>query len=128
MANKTLDYNNLSQAIDTSWGRSSTPRVASYSVKVSLAGAGRLKVVFNSYITFGREGDLIRARRSSEEESKQVIKNVLENVKKAYKELSDETLTTKEASSSDSVELVGFGKPGSVKRAHYSRIVFVEVG
>jgi hypothetical protein len=125
---KKIDYNSLGQAIDSTWGRSSTPKAASYSVKVTFAGEARLKVTYHAYVTFGRENELIKAKKSYEEESKHVIKSVLDNIKKSYKELTDESLSTKEESSSDAVELVGFGKPGSVKRAHYSRTVLVEVG
>lgn len=125
---KEIDYNSLAQAIDTTWGRSSTPKVASFSTKVSMLNDKQIKVVYHAYVTFGRENDLIRSRRAHEEESKHVIKSVLDNIKKSYKELTDESLTTKEVTSDDTLELVGFGKPGSVKRAHYSRTVIVEVG
>jgi hypothetical protein len=53
MASK-LDISALGQAMDTTWGRSSTPKTASYSVKFSLQG-NILVASYAAIVNFGTE-------------------------------------------------------------------------
>ena len=59
MADSKIDFNALGQAIDTTWGRSSTPKTASYSVKLSLLGPDRLLVSYAAVVNFGTERQMI---------------------------------------------------------------------
>lgn len=102
-----IDYNALGQAIDTSWGRTSTPKTASYSVKFTLAG-DVLVASYQAVVNFASEKEMILMKRMYESESQDVIAEVLKNVKAVYKDLSGNTLTTKEYNSSTSVEIIGF--------------------
>jgi hypothetical protein len=48
-----IDYNALGQAIDTTWGRSSTPKTSSYSVKLSILGPDRLLAAYAAIVNVG---------------------------------------------------------------------------
>ena len=53
-----INYNALGQALDTSWGRTSTPKTASYSVKFSLAG-DILIASYQAVVNFATEKEMI---------------------------------------------------------------------
>lgn len=122
-----IDYNALGQAIDTTWGRSSTPQTASYSVKLSLAGAGTLVASYAAVVNFGSERQMIEMKRRYEDESKKVTAEVLKTIKSNYKELSGNSLKAKEVSTSDSVEIVGFNVHNPRRTAYYRRKTVFEV-
>lgn len=122
-----IDYNALGQAIDTTWGRSSTPQTASYSVKLSLVGAGTLVASYAAVVNFGSERQMIEMKRRYEDESKKVTSEVLKTVKSNYRELSGSSLKAKEVSTSDSVEIVGFNVHNPRRTAYYRRKTVFEV-
>jgi hypothetical protein len=128
MAESKIDFNALGQAIDTSWGRSSTPKTASYSVKFSLAGGPRLIASYQAVVNFGTEREMILMKRNYAEESVAIINEVLKSIKAVYKDLSDDTLKTKEASTTDSVEIIGFGVHTAKRTAYYRRKTVFELG
>lgn len=120
MADNKIDINALGQAIDTSWGRSSTPKTASYSVKFSLQG-NQLIVSFAAIVNFGTEKEMIVMKRAYAEESVAVINSVLKKVKATYKEISGGTLKTREVLTSDALEIIGFGVHNPKRTAYYRR-------
>jgi len=115
-----IDYNALGQALDTSWGRSSTPKTASYSVKFSLAGEV-LVASYQAVVNFATEKEMILMKRKYEEESQDIVDAVLKNVKTVYKNLSGNTLKTEEQSSSTSVEIIGFNVHNPKRTAYFRR-------
>jgi hypothetical protein len=116
---KTLDIISLGQAIDTTWGRSSTPQTASYSVKFTLMGGNRLLASYQIITNFVSEKEMILMKRRCEEESAEVIGSCLKAVKSTYKDLSGDSLTTKEVDSSDSLEIIGFNVHNPKRTAYY---------
>jgi len=120
MTDKKIDYNALGQAIDTSWGRSSTPQASSFSVKFTLQG-NRMIASYAAIVNFSTEKDMILTKRSYANESVSVIAEVLKNVKTNYKELAGQTLKTKEVLSNDSVEIIGFAVHNPKRTAYYRR-------
>jgi hypothetical protein len=129
MAKQGLDLISLGQAIDTSWGRSSTPRTASYSVKMSLLGPDRLLVSYAAIVNFGSERQMIDAKRIYAEEAQAVIANVLKNVKENYKSLSGQTLKAKQINESDtdSLEMTNVNVHNAKRTAYYRRKAVFEV-
>jgi hypothetical protein len=121
-----IDYNALGQAIDTSWGRTSTPKTASYSVKFTLAG-DVLVASYQAIVNFASEKEMILMKRMYESESQDVIAEVLKNVKAVYKDLSGNTLTTKEYNSSTSVEIIGFNVHNPKRTAYIRRKTSFEI-
>jgi hypothetical protein len=121
-----IDYNALGQALDTSWGRTSTPKTASYSVKFSLAG-DVLIASYQAVVNFASEKEMILMKRMYEEESREVIAGVLKNVTSMYKDLTGKSLTTKEYNSSTSVEIIGFNVHNPKRTAYIRRKTSFEI-
>lgn len=128
MADKKIDFNALGQAIDTTWGRSSTPKTAAYSVKASIINAGALRIDFHTVFNFADDREMIVVKRQIEEEAKSVTKSALSEIKKLYKEFSGSSLSSSELSSGGNFELIGFGKPSVRKTAHYKFTTMIEIG
>jgi len=127
MADKKIDYNALGQAIDTTWGRSSTPLMASSSVKMTLLGADRLQVTFRQIINFVAEKEMIKMRQACEEDSLKIIDSHLSLIKKVYKDLCGDTISLKEADTTDSLEIIGFNVHNPKRTAYYLRRMTVEI-
>ena len=127
MPNVDINYNALGQAMDTSWGRSSTPATAGYSVKFNLHG-NMLTATYIVMVNFGTEKEMILTKRSCAEESVVVTNEVLSKVKSVYKDISGGPLTTKQVFTGDSLEIVGFGVHNPKRTACYRRKTIFEIG
>lgn len=127
MADKKIDLSALAQAIDTTWGRSSTPRVATSSVKFTIAGT-RLIAQYQAIVNMGTEHERVMMRRRYSDESVSAIAAVLKRVKDDYRELAGTSLTTKEVSSRDSLEIVGASAHSPRRTAMYRRHTILDLG
>jgi len=121
-----IDYNALGQALDTSWGRSSTPKTSSYSVKFTLAG-DVLTASYQAVVNFATEKEMIIMKRLYEEESIEITNAVLKSVKSVYKDISGNSLSTKEASSSTSIEIINFNIHNPKRTAYFRRKTAFEI-
>ncbi len=124
---KTLDINALGQAIDTTWGRSSTPKTASYSVKFTFAGEDRLLASYKVIINFVSEKQMIEMKRNCIEESEKIISEHVKSVKEIYKDLTGESLLLKEENSVDSLEIIGFNVHNPKRTAYFRRKIIFEI-
>jgi hypothetical protein len=124
---KTLNINALGQALDTTWGRSSTPKTASYSVKFTLLGGNQLLASYQVIVNFASEKEMILMKRSCQEESKSVIDAHVKSVKDVYKDISGDSLTVKEVSSTDSIEIIGFNVHNPKRTAYFRRKTVFEI-
>lgn len=122
-----IDYNALGQAIDTTWGRSSTPKTASYSVKLTIVGPDRLQASYAVIVNFGTEHQMIEMKRRYSEESESVTSEVLKVVKFNYKELSGDSLSAKEVSSIDNLEIINCNAHNPRRTAYYRRKTIFEI-
>jgi hypothetical protein len=127
-----IDYNALGQAIDTTWGKTSTPKTASYSVKFTLSaalesgtkgedGSPILTASYAAIVNFGTEKEMALMKQMYESESIEVINAALKNVKAIYSKLSGKTLKSKEHTTSDSLEIIGFAIHNPKRTAYYRR-------
>lgn len=123
-----IDYNVLGQVIDSTWGRSSTPRTASYSVKLTMLGPDRLLASYAAVVNFGTERQMIEMKRRYSEESESITSEVIKAVKSNYKELAGESLSAKELSSVDSIEIINFNVHNPKRTAYYRRKTVFEIG
>lgn len=126
MADKKIDLSALAQAIDTTWGRSSTPRVATNSVKLTIAGT-RLIATYQAIVNMGTEHERVTMRRRYSDESISAIAAVLKRVKADYRELAGTALSMKEASSRDSLEIVGASPHNPRRTALYRRHTILDL-
>jgi hypothetical protein len=119
-----IDLSALQQAIDTTWGRSSTPNSATFSVKFSIV-AGALIAKYQSAISFANQQEMIYAKRRNAEESEKIVNEVIKQVKKTYRQISGKTLKLSKRNSSDSVELTSTPMFNSFCRGYFRlEIVF----
>jgi hypothetical protein len=119
----------LAQSVDSSWGNSSTPQTASYSVKMSIVNENQLSVRYMAVVNFASQNELIRMKRAYGEEAQRVIAAVLKNVKAKYKEIMDKSLKLKEVSEPiDSVEVIGLNVHNPKRTAYYRSMVVYEIG
>ena len=125
---KKINFNALGQAIDTSWGRSSTPQTASYSVKTTLIAEGRMLLTYQAIVNFGTERQLIEMKRRYAEEAAAVTGNVLKRIKEIYKDLAGSTLSTKEIGVDDSLEIISVTFHNPKRTAYFRRKTIVEIG
>jgi hypothetical protein len=123
-----IDFNALGQAIDTTWGRSSTPKTASYSVKLSMLGPDRLLASYQAVVNFGTERQMIEMKRRYSEESESITAEVLKAVKANYRELSGESLSSKQVSTTDSLEIINFAVHNPRRTAYFRRRTVYEIG
>lgn len=124
---KTIDINALGQALDSTWGRSSTPMTASYSVKFTLLGGNRMLASYQVITNFVSEKEMILMKRSCSEESLKVIAAHIKAIKSRYKELAGDSLAVKEEGSSDSLEIIGFNVHNPKRTAYYRRKTIFEL-
>jgi hypothetical protein len=122
-----VDYIALGQAIDTTWGRSSTPRTSSYSVKFSLSG-NILTAKYMAIVNFGTEREMIMMKRAYSEESIAHMSNVVSIVKSTYKEICGKSLRLTDMFSDETVEIIGFGVHNPKRTAYFRRVTQYEVG
>lgn len=115
-----IDINSLGQVLDTTWGRYSTPKTASYSVKFSLQG-NVLTASYAAIVNFGTEKEMALMKQRYSEESIDIIDAAMKNVKAAYKELSGKALVAKQYASSDSIEIINFNVHNPKRTAYYRR-------
>jgi len=121
-----IDYNALGQAIDTTWGRASTPKTASYSVKFTLGG-DVLTASYQAIVNFVSEKEMNALNKMYDEESIEVTQAVLKNVKAIYKNLTGFALTLKEHSTQTSIEIIGFNVHNPKRTAYYRRKTAFEI-
>lgn len=124
---KTIDINALGQAIDSTWGRSSTPKTASYSVKFSFLGDSRLLASYKVITNFVSEREMVLMKRSCSEESESVIAEHVKSVKDIYKQITGESISLKEENSTDSLEIINFNVHNPKRTAYYRRKVVFEI-
>lgn len=124
---KVIDINALGQAIDSTWGRSSTPMTASYSVKFTLLGGDRMLATYQVITNFVSEKEMILMKRSCSEESEKVVAAHVKAVKARYKELTGDSIAIKEESSTDSLEIIGFNVHNPKRTAYYRRKTVFEL-
>lgn len=125
-----IDFNALGQALDSTWGRSSTPKTASYSVKMSLLGSDRLLVSYAAIVNFGTERQMIEMKRAYAGEADRVLAEVIKRVKSIYKDITGSALSTKvvKDGESDSLEITNLNVHNARRTAYFRRKAVYEIG
>ena len=128
MADKEIDFNALGQAMDTTFGRSSTPKTASYSVKMTMMGPDRILASYQAIVNFGTERQMVEMKRAYATEAEEVVKAVMKQVKATYKDITEESLSVKEVAATDSVEIINFNVHNAKRTAYFRRKSVFEIG
>lgn len=124
---KKIDYNALAQAIDTTWGRSSTPKGAGQSIKLALRGEKFLEVRYIAVVNLVDSREMATLKDKYIDEANQVINQSLKRVKDTYKEESDSTVKFKQISDNDMWEVINLNIYNGKKTAYFRRHVIYEM-
>lgn len=149
---KTIDFNALGQAMDSTWGRSSQEKEASYSdpeerettewsivgrsksagfagrsVKASFLDENRIQIKYGAMVNFGSENERLKMSREWQLEAKTITNEALKKIKEVYKEFSGDSITLKEVTANDSIEVIGGLLHNPRQTAYYRRIAIIEV-
>jgi len=126
--NQDIDYSALAQSFDTSWGRSSTPKTAQFSVKFQLDGANRMIASYCAIVNFASERDMIEQKRRYASESTDILKAHVKFIKDRYKGLCGKTLSVDEMFTSDSVECISMNFYNPRKVAYFRKKTAYQIG
>jgi hypothetical protein len=130
---KEISINALGQAMDTTWGRSSTPSTASHSVKFTFADGNRIVASYASIISFISEKQMIETKITSDDHANRIIAMHVDSIKKDYKVLVEDSggykpsVSFKEISSTDSLEIIGFNVHNPLRKAYFRKKVIFEI-
>jgi len=115
-----MDINLIGQAINDTWGKSSTGKSHTMSVKASLSGQ-QLTVKFVTIINLGSIHESEKAKKDSKEDGVKVIDQYIKDLKKNFKELAggDRSLKLKETGDHDSLEVISMSAYNPRKTAYY---------
>jgi len=104
---KSVDINALGQAIDSSWGKSSTHNTSIYSIKFSFGAGYSIIAKLTIRINVGNRASIIQVRNQYEDETSRVINAALKKVKEEYKELTGKTVTFNKVTEDNDIEMLG---------------------
>ena len=124
---KVLDYNALGQAVDTTWGRSSTPSGASQSVKFKILGEDKIEVLYAVIVNLVNDREMVDLKKKYTAESNDVIDGSLKRVKEVYKDLSESNIRFKQVSDTDSFEIINLNIYNRKRTAYFRRRVVYEM-
>lgn len=113
--------NTIGQIINDTWGVSSTPKSASSSLNVKLTGEDTLTFKYTTIVTFASEKSLHEQRRNLDLESAEIVNKRAADIKKLFKDATGESLTLKEITSDDDLEIIYFNQYTPLRRAYYRR-------
>lgn len=123
-----IDVAALGQATDMTFGRSSTPKVATHAIKMKLASSTRLQVDFITVVNYYGANGSLEMKERYDGESRQLIDSAIKNAKKTYKDITGKPLKLKEVANSEStMEPVAMNFFNPVRRAYYRRRVFYQI-
>jgi hypothetical protein len=124
---ENIDLSALAQATDTSFGRSSTPNAASFSVKWKILGESRIQAMYMALSNFGTEREMLEMKRACEKDSIEVIAEYVKHVKKMYKDLTGDTLSLKQIGSDVSLEMIGMNPHNPKRTCYFKNAVLFEM-
>ena len=122
-----IDFNALGQAFDTTWGRSSTPKTASCSVKFDFNGPDAMTAKYAAVVNFSEEAEMTSMKRRYDEESDSVVGAVVSAVKARYKDLTGSAVKMKQVGSENSVEVISMNGNNPKRSAYYRKLVRYEI-
>ena len=121
------EYNALGQALDTTFGRSSTSGVSSHSVKGTLVGQDQVKVVYGCVVNLTTDREAMQMKQRYADESNEIIKKYIAFLKGQYKDISGKTISFKEVNSDISFEMVNMNIFNRKRTAIFRRIVILDI-
>ena len=125
----TVDVNALAQATDTTFGRSSTTKTATFPIKMRQVGSDRLQADYICSVNFVQQVSLRDMKKKCDDEAKSAIDDALSKVKKEYKDITGKALKVKKLATVDSsIEPVAMNFFNPVRRGYFRYRIVYELG
>ena len=112
----------LAQATETSWGYSSSDRKLTSKLQGDV-----LELQMMTIVQFASELALSQQLQAQREQTNQVFKEQLKNIKESFKEATDRALVTKELERDDDLELVSATSNSPRKIAYFRATIKLQV-
>ncbi len=122
-----LEYSDLAQAIDTTFGRASTTGIASHSVKATIVGQDQVRLVYACVVNLTTDREALQMKQRYTDESEDVIRKYIAKMKADYKDISGQAISFKEVSSNVSLEMVNMNIFNRKRTAIFRRLVLLDV-
>ena len=120
------EVNVLGNICDTTFGRSSTTRSPTVSLKTTLQN-DKLSVTYMTIVNLGSVREMRALASRYEEESIKITKEYMKNIKKEFKSSAGRSLKAKELTSNDSIDVITTSPYSPRRTAYYKRTTVYRV-
>ena len=112
--------NTLGQLLDSTFGKSSTVKSPTFSIKSSISG-DKIHVTYTTIVNLVADKIMRDQVREEERISEKLISDFVDSVKKDFKRIEGSALKLKKGESSDDIELISMSAYSPKKIAYYRR-------
>ena len=112
--------NILGQILDTTFGRSSTAKSPTFSIKTTMSG-DRINVTYTTIVNLVTDRVMRDQVREEERISEKLIGDFMNEVKKEFKKVAGSSLKLKKGDSTDEIELISMSSYSPKRTAYYRR-------
>lgn len=112
--------NILGQILDSTFGRSSTAKSPTFSIKTTMSG-DRINVTYTTIVNLVTDRVMRDQVREEERISEKLIGDFMDEVKKEFKKVAGASLKLKKGDSTDEIELISMSSYSPKRTAYYRR-------
>jgi hypothetical protein len=112
--------NILGQILDTTFGKSSTTKSSTFSIKTTMA-SDRINVTYTTIVNLVADRVMRDQVKEEERVSEKLINDFIAEVKKEYKQVAGSALKLKKGDSTDEIELISMSPYNPKRTAYYRR-------
>ncbi len=112
--------NILGQILDTTFGKSSTTKSSTFSIKTTMS-SDRINVTYTTIVNLVADRVMRDQVKEEERVSEKLINDFIAEVKKEYKRVAGSTLKLKKGDSTDEIELISMSPYNPKRTAYYRR-------
>lgn len=112
--------NILGQILDTTFGKTSTAKSATFSIKTKMSG-DTLTVMYTTIVNLVTDRVMRDQVKEEERVSEKLIADYIAEVKKEFKTRAGSTLKLKKGDSTDEIELISMSAYSPKRTAYYRR-------
>jgi hypothetical protein len=119
--NMTFEQVNiLGQILDTTFGKSSTAKSPSFSIKTKMSG-DNIHVTYTTIVNLVTDRVMRDQVKEEERVSEKLIGDFIDEVKKEFRRVAGSTLKLKKGDSTDEIELISMSPYNPKRTAYYRR-------
>lgn len=112
--------NILGQILDTTFGRSSTSKSPTFSIKTTMSG-DKITVMYTTIVNLVTDRVMRDQVKEEERVSEKLIGDFMDEVKKEFKARAGSALKVKKGDSTDEIELISMSAYSPKRTAYYRR-------